>query len=313
MMLTWKLFKRINIAGEAIDNPVYLREIECYPVWYAAAQHVNRISVLRVGLGSLGGLACILGMLYVNNLLFLLVPPLIVLMAATGLTLGPIIARERVSLNWPLLMVIPDGVEEVLINKAAGALAWIRNLLSVMIILLGTAAIGVGLGSLALLPTGRGLTPNWPTTLLCGVLLTLPTVTAFIYIVDRAQQYVLIITSALAAGASSTSVPASIIGASIATAAIWALEIVTTGLVLLVQPGSIDFTNSTTLLTLITLGPMPSYIMQLDMARAVVYIALTLAVRELLIRAVWRYTVQRARSEAGEGGLEHPLRRLISH
>lgn len=293
-MQSWKLFSRSNIARDAIDNPVYLREATCVPIWYDAAQRIARFPSLRSGVAAAGGLACILGTLYANNLLFLLVPPLALLLAATGLTLGPIIARERVSQNWPLLLVIPDGIEEVLLNKAAGALAWIRQPLLAMTVLLGGVAIGVGLTSLKLIPTGRGLTPDWPQTALCAALLILPTATAVLFIIDRAQQYVLMIAAALAASTTPASVPLAIFWASTAVLGAWLLEVVTTGLVLLAQPGGVDFTQSTTLLTLLTLGPLPSYILALDAGSVALYSGMTLVVRELLIGFLWRLAVRRA-------------------
>ena len=296
-MQSWKLFSRINIARNAIDSPVYLREANCVPVWYDVAQRVGRFPSLRSGVAAGSGLACILGMLYVNNLLFLLIPPLAVLLVSTGLSLGAIVARERVSQNWPLMLVIPDGVEEVLLNKAAGALTWMRHLLLAMTILLGSVSIGVALSSLKLIPTGRGLTPDWPQAALCGAILILPTAAAILFIIDRAQQYVLMIAAALAASTSTASVPVAILGATTAVMGTWLLDVVTTGIVLLLQPGGVDFTSSTRFLTLTTLGPLPSYIMALDAGKVVLYCGLTLVVRELLIGLLWRLAVRRARVE----------------
>ncbi|WP_119070635.1 hypothetical protein [Aggregatilinea lenta] len=292
-MYSWKLFQRIK--RDILNSPIYWHEVGYAPVWQGAAARVARSATMRYVLAGTVGLTLILGTMTVNSPVFACLVPLVVLLVVTGLTLGPTIARERAHQTWILLQIMPSGVESVLLDKLVGALSWIQGLLVFMGMLLVVGALGTGLLSLLLLPTGRGLTPDLPDTVLCGWLLILPTATAALFVVDRVQQYMLAVIVALATSATTRSITAGLFWTTLAVVGTWVLEAAITVVVLLAQPGGTDLANRTLLLVIATFGPLPSYMLGIDSAgRVVLLIAATLIVRDLLIGFMWRLAVRRA-------------------
>lgn len=293
-MVGWKLFSRLLLGRGAYDNPLYVHEARYSPFWYEVVRRVLLASGFRAVLLAAGAIGYVLAVLYVNNLLFFLVPLLLGLALSTGLTIGPLVAKERVNQRWELLLTTPGGVENVLLGKVGGALWWLRRLLLVVTAAMLLAAGAVGVLSLIFIPAGPIRTGELPVVVLCGVLVVLPLASGMLFLIDRLHQYLLMIAAAVAAGTPAGTVRGALSNASGAILLVWVLEIVVAGSLLALQTGGVVGSGNT-LLTLITLGPIASYILELDLTHAILYALITLAARELLITLVWRWSVRRAR------------------
>jgi hypothetical protein len=116
-----------------------------------------------------------------------------------------------------------------------------------------------------------------------------------IFIVDRLQQYLLIITAAVAAGTSTASSRTAVLTSSVGVLLIWMIEILTSGaFVVIGQKQIVDITLGQVLLWA-TLGPTVSYIVTFDLKWVLAYTLVTLIVREILISGLWRWAVYKAR------------------
>jgi hypothetical protein len=235
----------------------------------------------------------IVGILWVKNVLFFFVPPLLLFTLAIALTLGPVVVEERTKLNWDFLLAVPYDMKAILIGKASGALWHIRFLIYAMGILLMFVSAGVGSISLTLIPVGMR-TSGWWGPGLCGILFIMPVLGSLLFILDRIQQYVLM---AVAALTSSTATPSMRVAVSTATAVvllIWLVEIAVTEAFLALEQGGAWQLTTSSILSVATLGPIASYISQMDLGHAALFIAGTLLLREALIGALWRWALHSA-------------------
>lgn len=301
-MNSWQLFRHVLAPKDAFNDPVFLREARQAPLWHAAARWVAQLTHFQVGLMLAGGIAFVIVLLAVNNLLVVLLPPLALLCLGTGLTIGPIIALERSRQSWELLLTIPAGLEAVLTAKVSGALSWLRNLMFIMGGLLVVVALGIGVFSLVLIPNHLARASSQSLVALCGITLMVPLGMGLLFIVDRIQHYLLLITAALAASSLSTSVPVAVAAANAAIAFVWLLEIVTTTVVVTLQADGAQALHKSNLLALTTLGPTISYILTLDLGRVLLAMLGTLAAREALLIGLWRVAVYNAGREQQLGG-----------
>jgi hypothetical protein len=294
-MYSWKLFKYVIVAWNAEENPVFLREIQHYPVWYGFAQRIALWASVRAGIVMLGFLMWVIIVLYFNNLLFFLVPPLLFFISATGFTLAPIVAQERVQKSWEPLLTIPPTLDLILLGKVGGALWWTRRLMLMMGVIMLTLSIGAGFVSLILIPTGFVRNSDWGEFFLCGGIIVFPIVGSAIFLIDRIQQYLLLVTVVLVGVTATASIRRALSMASAAVLLVWLVEVVVTGVLMALQPGHQALLDGGRILSYATLGPVISYIMELSLSQAVLYIAGTLCVREFLIRCAWRWSVRQAR------------------
>lgn len=295
-MISWKLFTHVLVAWDAYNNPVFIREAEHPPVWHMFVQRLVLMPGFRTGMTGTGVFLWLVGTLYVNNLLFFLLPPLIVLIFTTSLTLGPLVATERVRRSWEPLLTIPIGIEMVLMGKVGGALWWIRHLLFFMAALMVAISSGVGFINLVLLPTGAARSSEWAEFILCGGVLLLPIIGGAVFLIDRAQQYLLMVTAALTAGTLATSVRTALSNATTAVLLVWFFE-TALGIALSLQFGAGEIPNRTYMLALITLGPTVSYILEMNPVKTVGYTLITLVGRELLINLLWWLALRFAQPE----------------
>jgi hypothetical protein len=294
LMSSWKLLRHLIFFWTSIENPVFLRETNRPPVWHSIYQRLTQATGLAL---TLGGLACYLATLlvfFLNNLLILLVPVLGFWMLLTGLTLAPIIVGERENRTWETLRTTPMNTEAILLGKAGGALWWQRDMIRVMIGLLLLFAVGIGLISLLLVPTADEPTGNVPSYLLCSAAVILPILIAVLFVIDRAQQFVLTTVSILAASAATKSSRLAMSASTVMAFVLWLLDIGVAGTLLALQPDRVTLTTQTDWLALATLGPVVGYLSELTPGKMVVYVGGTLLVRELLVRWLWRFTVVRA-------------------
>lgn len=296
-MTSWKILRHLIIFWSAADNPVFLRETQRPPIWHNYYARLSQTTGLALMLGGLSCYMLTLLVFFLQNLLILLVPLLGFWLLLTGLTLAPAVVGERERYTWETLRTTPLEMPAILLGKAGGALWWERDMLRVMIGALILFAAGVGLVSLVLVPTNEAGTLQIPSSLICLAALILPIVMAVTFIVDRAQYFVLIVVSMLAASASTRSTRGALAGATVTTLIIWMVDIGVAGTVLALQPGRATLTVETDWLVLVTLGPVASYMTELDIGPMFATIGLTLVARELLIRAIWQLTVQRAQAQ----------------
>lgn len=301
-MYSWKLFAQTMLGNELYRNPVYLRELKHVPIWYRLARNVTLPDMFQTGIGVTVVLVWGIAVLFVGNLLFFFVPPLILLMFMTALTVGPLIVEERVKYSWETLLMIPVGLDVVLIGKIAGALWWTRHLISIVIALVFMTSAGVGFISLVLIPVGLPIAANFQQIFLCGSLILLPLLSCTIFILDRVQQYMLIVASALSAGTLSSSVRGAFTSASVAAILVWMLEVLVAGTLLALRPGAALMLSKARLLLLMTTGPTVSFVIDLPIDVAALYLVIIWCMREISFRVLWRVSMRSAGFDATISG-----------
>ncbi len=294
-MQSWKLFRQIVIAQNAHYNPIFLRETSHLPVWYVKTWRYAVSPLLRFMFIAVIILLYVVSILYVNNLLFLFVPPLMLLLLTTCLTLGPLIPEERVKQSWELLGVLPDGMEAVLIGKTGGALWWMRRLMLGTSALLSIIAAGVGLLSLTLIPTSMARNNASMEFFLCGMVLIIPAISILLFAFDRAQHYMLVVTAILAASTSSPSVRVGLSNSLVAVFSVWLAEVLGVIGLFILQAGSIPLSR-TSLLAFLTLGPMANFTLRMDLLSAVLNTMGVFLLREIAVFILWRWSVRQARA-----------------
>jgi len=294
-MSSWKLFVHALAFWDAFENPVFLRDINRQPIWYGLARRFAAFPGLTLGLVGALSLAWALISLYLGTLWVWLLLALLLLAFITSAALGPIVVEERTKRRWDVLLATPVGVESVLLGKVGGALWWIRYLIIGMGALLALLAAGIGFISLVLIPTGLTTLEDLPVFLLCGAALTLPIASAIVFVIDRIQQYLLMVVAALTASASATSMRAAFATSAAAVLFVWVAEFTLAGILLALQVGATKLSDITYMLDLAVLGPMVGYIIDMDLLHAVLYAAGTLLLREILIDTLWRWSLRKAR------------------
>jgi hypothetical protein len=294
-MSSWKLLHKLTAFWAAIDNPIFWRETFRPPIWQGITAQAARVSGLTL---ALAGVFCYLNTLlvfYVHSLLVLLVPIFVLWTVLIGLTLGPAIVRERELGTWEILRSTSLSLEDIILGKAAGGLWWLRHMLQTLSGLVVLIAIVLGLGSLILTPSDFDLGPlSVPSEAVCTMALLLPLITAILFIADRAQQFVLMVTAALAVSTSSSTVRVALPAASVATILVWLTDIGLAVIVLAAQPDAALGRMGRPVLTLSTLGPTVAYLSMLSLDRMLICVALTLIAREIAIRVIWRWAFNKA-------------------
>jgi len=293
-MSSWKLFAHALAFWNAFENPVFLLEINRQPIWYGLARSFAAFPALTLGLMGALSLGWALVALYLGTLWIWLLLALLLLAVMTSVALGPIVVEERAKQRWEVLLTIPDGVESVLLGKVSGALWWIRYLIIALTALLLLLAAGVGFVSLVLIPTELTTLEDLPIFLLCGAAVALPIAGAILFVIDRTQQYLLMMVAALAASTSAHSMRAAFATSAAAVFLAWIAEFTLAGIVLALQAGTSRLSDASYMLALAVLGPMAGYVVDMTLAQAVLCIAGTLALREILIGTLWRWSLRRA-------------------
>jgi hypothetical protein len=75
---------------------------------------------------------------------------------------------------------------------------------------------------------------------------------------------------------------------------LWIVDVGIAGVLLAFQPGKGSLAIDTNWLALATLGPIVGYLSELTLFRVALYAGGTLLVREIVMRAIWEWTVRRA-------------------
>ncbi len=290
-MYTWMLFVNVFWGWGASENAIFIRDAGHIPIWQDVIRQITRFRViwLLIGLSFF-----IIGILYAHSVLFFFLLPLMIAALALALTLGPVIVDERTKSNWDFLLTVPYDMKAILLGKASGALWHIRYLIYAMGVLLMCISAGVGTVSMALIPDDFTQTNHWYEPALCGVLLIMPVLGSLLFIVDRMQYYALLAVAALTSGTAAKSLRAALLTASGAVLLIWVVEVVATQVFLTLEQGGAWEPNYASILSAATLGPMVGYISKMQLSHAVLCIAGTLLLREVLIGTLWRWTLHSA-------------------
>lgn len=290
-MYTW-MFVRVFLGWGASDNAIFMRDASRNPIWRGVVQRAARFRLVWLLLALVLGIA---GYLLVGTLLIFLVLPLVIFTLALALSLGPIIAEERSRLSWEPLLTVPYDMRAILLGKASGALWHIRMLTYAIGILLMCISAGVGTVGLTLIPDELTQASGWQGIGLYGVLLLAPIMSSLLFIWDRMQHYALLAVTALASGTAATSIRSALSTATSAVVLIWVVEIAATQIFLALEQGDGWQLNITSVLSVVTLGPVVSSISQMELRHAALFLGGILLLREVAIGSLWRWILQRAR------------------
>jgi hypothetical protein len=243
---------------------------------------------------------CLNGLLLLLAPLALFVPSLLVWALPLGLTLAPIVAREREGGTWEVLRATPYSTEEILLTKAHGALRSLRERLwwlwyvqvqgLIASLLIGS---GIALVSGALSVSGR----EWGSSaqnLLCAATIGLVLAAAGGYLFDRAQQLVLMIVAALAASTGSSSAREAATAAVTAALLAWGVDVMVGVAVLAIQPVGEVRDIGFSLITMILLGPYAGYLIELHPVVILAAALLTFLGRSIAIRQLWTIALRGA-------------------
>lgn len=297
MMSSWRLLRTLISFWTSIDNPIFVRETTYPPMWYRMAARLSEATGVVLALGGLGCYISVLLTFYLNNLLVLLAPALVLWIVLIASSLGPVIVLERERRTWETLRTVPLPTEMILLGKAGGALWWLRDLIRIMGGILLLVAVGIGLVSLVVIPNASDSNLDvLPTSLICGAFLVLPVLSAVVYILDRAQQFVLMAVAALAVSAQSQTVRTAMSGAVVAALILWMIDAGMAIVMLALLPHGASAPSNMNIMALVTLGPIASYLSALSLVYAAVTIAGTLALREIVIRVLWAWVVRAAQN-----------------
>ncbi|HML23504.1 MAG TPA: hypothetical protein PKD09_17745 [Aggregatilinea sp.] len=299
-MITWMLFAYVFLGSGASENAIFLRDASRASSWRTVIEQSGRFRILWLPVGLLW---ILLGILYVKNILFFFVPPLLIFTLALALTLGPIIVEERTKSRWEFLLAVPYDTNAILLGKASGALWHIRVLTYTIGILLMSAAAVIGITSLTLIPVDTIQSGGWHDVILYAAMFAVPVLGSLLFLFDRIQYYALLAVAALASGTAARSIRAAMLTSIVAVLSIWLAEIVVVETLLTLERGETWRLNFTSILSAATLGPMASYMSRIDLGYAVLFIIGTLLLRELLLAALWRWTLRSARNRSGIGAV----------
>lgn len=232
--------------------------------------------------------------------LVLLLPSLVLWVIPLGLVFARVIVRERSAGNWELLRTTPFNTEELLLQKAGGALWRLRGLLSSLGNLQAQvlAAILLSLGMIEFLDTMNTLPESrfggMDRSVLCiGGLFVLLGI-AGLFLLDRLQQLILMIVTALAMSASTRSMHMALTRTIAATFLVWLADVGAAVLALLAQPaGQVqDFGYS--IAATVMMGPMAGYLIALPPLSLIVLVLATFVIREFAVHGLWRFALHGA-------------------
>jgi hypothetical protein len=306
-MQSWQLFRHlIPLRESRVEfTPVFLRERHRSFRWWTVSLPPRLAPVSFP-------VAALIVIMYLAGLIFtpipfvaycltgLLIWPMLLLPSLgwwalpLGLTLAPVVVRERAAGTWHTLRLTPLDIETILLSKARAALVRIRPLLIVFRAVLIAVSVIAAMASLNLI---EHLTHSYPSlsSNACGIGTLVMAITALVFLIDRAQQFVLMTVAALAVSASSGSERLSLPGANAAALLAWLVDLSAVIVVFSLHPGGAALRFSASLPLLVTIGPVGVYANYLSPGLAVLFVIMTLIIRELAVRLLWYWTLHAAR------------------
>lgn len=301
-MSSWSLLLRLLPREDRLgDHPVAQREMALPPRWPGRRNPVRQCAttaiisfstiwvVLFVEAPGAAGF-----LLFSSTFCFLfpllaLAPSLIAWVLPLSLALAPAVARERERGTWDMLRVTPLGVDSILLAKAAGGVWRLRSLLRNGRVMLVLIAFGSGFVlSTRWRQDVADIVPDAPVLLMTLASTLIVSVGALIVLADRAQQAVLMAVSALGASAVTRSERIALVGGVALTFGAWLADTAIGIVVMALTPNHTINHSGLRAVTVFTLGPVGAYMVNLPVGTLLPVTALTLAVREIVIRVVWR-------------------------
>jgi hypothetical protein len=307
-MTSWRLFKHLTPfrTSDVESTPIFRRERARTPFW-KAIRLPRRIG--RVGLSAIVLVAVVymLALVLAPNTVvtyclstlvvwpLLLLPSLALWPLPLGLALGSVVVREREQGTWYTLRTIPLDTETILLSKARAALMRLGPLMTLSRGALLFAAMVAAIISLNAL---EYITHAYPRGLsssdACGAGIIVMSIGAGLFLIDRAQQFVLMAVAALAASATSTSTRAAVPGASTAALLAWLVDVGVAVTLVAIDQGGVNISLMASVRLVAMLGPIAGYTGYLPPERGALYILLTFICREMVIYLLWRWTVRAA-------------------
>lgn len=300
-MTSWRLLYCFFPDNTALKRgPVFAHEMRQQPLWGPLAQWSSRLPVpLIVGILLIYFLADFPTLLLVRGMVFfvalrvcMLMPSMLYLVIPLALTLSPVIVREREQVTWEMLRAIPLSTGQIIQEKAAGALWWMRFRLNDMVST--TLLTAVVVGGIGLVAGGSGLSVDQGYVLYIGVVAVITVGSVVAFLLDRVQQLGLMIVVVLAASATRRSLRDALPLAVTAVSGVWMLDVGLAWLILLVLPGPLTFPTEIHAIIFVLFSPIIVYLIELPLGLMVLVVMLTLALREIIVRALWRWTVNEA-------------------
>ena len=300
-MRSWELLVHLTPfrESEAI-NTVYLREAKRPLPWPGIRRLIARsVTQLLVVMSILTALVAFRAPLPLASRLltagFLLIcmifASLVMWVAPLGLLLGPLIVREREQHTWDTLRLTPLSTEWIILGKARGALWRLRIALFGGRAMLIAAAFIVAVLSLSAIPhTASPALGTLSGYGACGLGLIVMATGTGLYLIDRAQQFVLMAVAALSASANVPSMRTAIPAAYAVTFAAWLFDACIPVLVLALRP--VQYTSLLgRVVTVALFGPVPAYFSDLPLGGAIAACGVTLLLREAFVAALWHSTI----------------------
>lgn len=283
-MSSWKILHSLA----TIDNPIFRRAISHPPLWYQGATQVaSRATGEMLLIGGVLCYACTMLGFFVRNLLLFMAGSLLLSLIFFALTIAPIIVNEREHATWDILRTTPLTLDQLILGKARAMLWWLRGPLRIISALLIITALVISAISFWANPLYSELGESrQPTAILCSAALLIPFLSAALFMIDRLQQFVLLVVSMLAASASTASARTALPGAALA---VLILSLFDVGLAVLLQ--TFQPQGSTSIEVIAALGPTPTYTFTMPSVYALFAISLTLLVREIAVRILWAWTL----------------------
>lgn len=308
---SWELLRRLFPWSDAVKNPPVvasrdrvnvkgllggvdlLKTVPTPLLVIAGALYVAAVIASR----SPGAPFCLNGLLLLFPMVAL-VPSLLIWALPLALALGPLVSREREVQTWEILRTTPFTTEEILLSKAEVALASLRRTLRPVwhVQMHVLAAVLIGGGAMVLLSGGllarteEGAIGRQ--NLLCFGALIVTAVALAAYLIDRVQQFVLMVVAALAASASVSSVRTASTAAIGAVFLAWGVDLIVGVLLMLVQPPGEVYDLGFTVIAMVLLGPPVGYLLEFPATTIVLVMVGTLTARAVLIRVLWRAAVR---------------------
>lgn len=295
----------------ATQSPIFRRESGHPPLWQQHRSVFSRVPfalfiivfiVLIIATQLIDiplAARCINAGLMVLGPPVLLLPSLVLWAIPLGMVLAPIIVRERQSGTWEILRTTPYSTEELLLNKAGGALWRLRGLLGSLGSLQAQVLVAILLGlgvieffnAMSNLPEDQFGVVN--RSVLCMGGLALLLMAAGVFLLDRLQQLILMIVTALVASASARSSRMALTRAITMAFLAWLADAGAAVTVLIVQPGQVQEIGYS-LAAIVMMGPLAGYAIELPLLRLALLAAATLMIREIAVHCMWRLAVRGA-------------------
>ena len=300
-MPSWMIWDRlIELRRDSLTNPIVMRAVSTSaPPRWLGVPSLRRAAPGLVMVLALHALIIVFGQgqwndwLLTGTVVLIIVgmmfgPSLLLWALPLGLAIGPAIVREREDRTWDLLRITPLDLDELLLGKIQGGLWWLRNpirSLQTVTVLMGLIVAGA-----AVITNNTLFRSDCETG--CQFLLWgwMPFGLAM-FVLDRMQQFALMITAALAASATTRTTRTGLMVGSLATFGAWSAEIALGIVVLIIHPGQITSYWMIPITAMIALGPVGGYLLEMRLSVLALAMVGTLLMREIAFRLLWRFTI----------------------